>query len=70
MNKLNIQTSGMHCRSCELMLEKAIKKLPNIEKVSANQKTGIVEVEFSTPLSTSGEGLGVRQQIESVILEN
>lgn len=62
-NSIKIQTSGMHCRSCELMLEKAIKKLPNVEKVTANQKTGVVEVSYQ-------DNTPNRSEIESLIVEN
>jgi len=38
MEKIIIPVSGMHCTSCEILLEKSIKKLPNIEKVKASEK--------------------------------
>lgn len=36
--------SGMHCRSCELLIEDQLKKIPNITSVKANQRTGQVEL--------------------------
>ena len=36
--------SGMHCRSCELLIEDQLKKIPGIASVKANQKTGQVEL--------------------------
>ena len=47
MKKIIIPVSGMHCRSCELILEKSIKKLKNIEKVEANEKKGLVEIGYT-----------------------
>jgi len=41
---LDIQTSGMHCRSCELLIEQSIKKLPGVEKVQANADRNRVRV--------------------------
>ncbi|MDP2789814.1 MAG: sulfite exporter TauE/SafE family protein [bacterium] len=41
---LDIQTSGMHCRSCELLVEQSIKKLPGVGKVQANADRNRVRV--------------------------
>jgi len=35
----------MHCASCEMLLEKEVQKIPNIKKVKASHKKGILEVE-------------------------
>ena len=36
----------MHCRSCELLLEEAIGKVPSVTKVTANQRKGEAVVEY------------------------
>ncbi len=37
MKKLTIDVTGMHCKSCELLLERSIKSVENVEKVDADQ---------------------------------
>ncbi|MFA6422064.1 MAG: sulfite exporter TauE/SafE family protein [Candidatus Buchananbacteria bacterium] len=39
-----ISVSGMHCKSCELLIEDGLKKLPGVTKVRANQNRGTVEI--------------------------
>jgi sulfite exporter TauE/SafE/copper chaperone CopZ len=41
---LDIQTSGMHCRSCELLVEQSLQKLPGVGKVQANSDRNRVRV--------------------------
>jgi uncharacterized protein len=43
--KYNIK--GMHCTSCELLLEKSISQVPGVKKVEVSERKGIAEVEFS-----------------------
>ena len=38
MHNIIIPVSGMHCRSCELVLEKSIKKVENVHSIHANEK--------------------------------
>lgn len=44
MNKQKVHIQGMHCRSCELLLEDELKKVPGVHSVSVNHKTGIADV--------------------------
>lgn len=46
MNKLSIPIKGMHCRSCELLIEGNLKKISGITHVSVNHKTGKAEVSY------------------------
>ena len=39
--------SGMHCKSCEILVEDQLKKIPNIVAVKANQKTGQVTLSYN-----------------------
>ncbi|MEK7518438.1 MAG: sulfite exporter TauE/SafE family protein, partial [Patescibacteria group bacterium] len=41
---LDIQTSGMHCRSCEILVEQSIRKIPGVGKVQANSDRNRVRV--------------------------
>ncbi|NDK19447.1 hypothetical protein GW819_01260 [Candidatus Gracilibacteria bacterium] len=46
MKKLIIDVAGMHCKSCELLLERSIQDIKNVEKVQASQSRGTVEVSY------------------------
>ncbi|EKD29771.1 MAG: hypothetical protein ACD_78C00275G0002 [uncultured bacterium (gcode 4)] len=63
MKKLTIDVAGMHCKSCELLLERSIRGVENVEKVHANQSKGTVEVSYS-------ETVPDEKVIESIIEEN
>lgn len=63
MKKITIPVSGMHCRSCELILEKSIKKLENIEKVEANEKKWTLEISYN-------ESEPDIKHIEQIVKEN
>ncbi len=47
MKKQIYKIKGMHCRSCELMLENSISKIGGVRRVNVNHKKGIAEVEFT-----------------------
>ncbi|HBU07288.1 MAG TPA: hypothetical protein DEB09_04360 [Candidatus Magasanikbacteria bacterium] len=46
MNKINIPIQGMHCKSCEILVEGELKKIANIKKVEVNHKTGMAEINY------------------------
>jgi copper chaperone CopZ len=39
-----LKVSGMHCRSCEMLLSDSISEIKDVEKVSADFKKGTVTV--------------------------
>ncbi len=39
-----IKVGGMHCRSCEMLLDDSISEIRGVESVAADCKKGIVEV--------------------------
>jgi len=47
MKKQIYNIKGMHCRSCEIMLENSISKISGVKKVNVNHKRGTAEVEFA-----------------------
>lgn len=47
LQKLTIQIKGMHCRSCEILLEQSISKIPRVEKCEADWQAGTLLVYFS-----------------------
>jgi len=48
MNQQIITIQGMHCKSCEIMLEKHIRKVPGVVGVQVNHKTGKASVSYDT----------------------
>lgn len=40
MKKTTVHIRGMHCRSCELLIEDGLSDLPRVKGVSVNHKTG------------------------------
>lgn len=63
MNKLTIDVAGMHCKSCELLLEKSLKKVGGVERAKASQSKGTVEIFYNRNEPDT-------QSIESVIRGN
>lgn len=45
--KKNYSIRGMHCRSCEILLEREISKIPGVKHVEVDHKRGVAEVKFS-----------------------
>ena len=43
------KTTGMHCKSCEMLLTDSISELKGVEKVKANYSKNEIEVEFEAP---------------------
>ncbi len=43
---MKFQTKGMHCPSCEMLVEDDLDEQEGINHTSADHKTGIVEVDF------------------------
>jgi copper chaperone len=39
-----IKVSGMHCRSCEMLLDDSISEVKGVKKVSADSRNGTVSV--------------------------
>jgi len=47
MKKVTYHISGMHCRSCEVLLEERISKVPGVRRVTVHHLKGTAEIEFS-----------------------
>ncbi len=63
MKKCTYYVDGMHCASCEVLIEKKIKKLEGVKKVDAKLSKNKVEIEF--------EGKGVEEkEINNLFKEN
>jgi sulfite exporter TauE/SafE/copper chaperone CopZ len=46
MTNIKIKTKGMHCQSCEDLIERAVSKINGIEGIKADYETETVEVSF------------------------
>lgn len=46
--KLRFQIHGMHCASCEILIERQFKKVAGVEHVTVNHATGKADVRYST----------------------
>ncbi|MFA5945990.1 MAG: sulfite exporter TauE/SafE family protein [Patescibacteria group bacterium] len=42
--KITFQIDGMHCRSCEVLIERSAKELPGVKGVRVDAKTGIANL--------------------------
>ncbi len=49
-NKIDLDVKGMHCASCVLKVEKAIKKVPNVKQANVNLATEKATVEYEGEL--------------------
>ena len=45
MTNIEIKTKGMHCKSCEMLVEDALSDLEGVNKVKANSESGIINIE-------------------------
>lgn len=46
MNKLIVQIRGMHCKSCEMLIEQSVGKIEGIKYVKSDYNAGQVEVHY------------------------
>lgn len=44
LKKIKLKINGMHCASCEVLIERNFKKIPGVEKVNINQADGKAKV--------------------------
>lgn len=42
--KIKVNIKGMHCRSCEILVERNLKKIAGVESVNVNYKSGTAEL--------------------------
>ncbi len=51
-NESVFHLSGLHCRSCELLVEHEMKKIPGIDSVKISHKDGILRIHSSHGVDT------------------
>ncbi|MBI5614549.1 sulfite exporter TauE/SafE family protein [Candidatus Gottesmanbacteria bacterium] len=50
MNTQKVYIKGMHCRSCEILIEDELKKIHGVNSVSVNHQTGVADVDCECEL--------------------
>lgn len=61
MKKQTVHIQGMHCRSCEILLEDGIKDIPGIQAVNVSHTKGTAEISYKGHLDIN--------KIEAVVSE-
>ncbi|GIW59641.1 MAG: hypothetical protein KatS3mg087_0707 [Patescibacteria group bacterium] len=51
MHKTTVKIQGMHCTSCEMLLEDELRTINGVQKASVNFRTGSAEIETDQPVS-------------------
>lgn len=59
MAQKKVFIQGMHCRSCELLLEDDLGKLPGVKKVMANFRTGTAVLTYDTEVPKDADIAGI-----------
>ena len=54
MNKITIDIAGMHCRSCELLIEDELLGISGVEKVKTNFRDGVAEIFYEGERPSEG----------------
>lgn len=60
MNNCKIQIKGMHCRSCEILIEDGLLGIPGVAKAEVNHTTGEAEIFYKDTLDEQA----VRRAVE------
>lgn len=58
--KIRVKVSGMHCPSCEKLINMTLEENPLIEKVTSSHQDGVVEIEAK-------QGINIQSDIFDVI---
>lgn len=61
MKKQTVPIQGMHCRSCEILLEDNIKEIPGVRTVNVSQTKGTAEISYKGHLDIN--------KVEAVVSE-
>lgn len=55
MNKIAVSIKGMHCKSCEILIEDELKRIPHVKKIDISHKTGTAEIYYNGPALKDSE---------------
>jgi len=62
MNKKTYNIKGMHCRSCEILIEgNIVSKVEGVKRVNVNHRKGIVQIYYDQQIPSDGQ---IRKVIE------
>lgn len=61
MNKTKVDIKGMHCKSCELLIEDELLKIPGVKKAKVNQKSGSAEIFYKGRLDKNDVECAVKE---------
>src|SRR3989344_6117107 len=53
VKKKKIQISGMHCRSCEMLVEEELLKIKGVRSVDVSQSKGVAEINYKGKFNTN-----------------
>lgn len=53
--------SGLHCHSCELLVEREMKKIPGIDSVKISHKDGVLRIRSKSPIDPESVRLAAKQ---------
>jgi sulfite exporter TauE/SafE/copper chaperone CopZ len=56
-NRLKVAIEGMHCRSCEILVERKFREIPGVRKVSVSSASGVAVIEHDAAVQPSLEKL-------------
>lgn len=62
MIKIVVPIKGMHCRSCEILIEENLKNIPGVKHAEANYKSGKAEVYFEN----KNEGDKAKENVDRI----
>ncbi|MFH1332555.1 MAG: heavy-metal-associated domain-containing protein [archaeon] len=52
--KAILQVKGMHCRSCEMLIEESVKELEGVEKIKVDHQKGQALISYDERKITLG----------------
>ena len=62
-----IRVSGMHCKSCEILLEDSISEIKGAKVLSADHKSGTIKVELEKESLTADVKRAVEKEGYKVV---
>lgn len=61
MNKTTVDITGMHCKSCEILIEDELLKIPTVKKAKVYQKKGCAEIYYKGNLNPNDVSYAVKE---------
>ena len=68
--KLKFQIHGMHCASCEVLIERQFKKVPGVEDVSVSHVTGAAKLTCTREPDVAALQAAVQEHGYTVIISH